>query len=182
MKRVIAVLMVAAAGGGAFAAELAYTVRPTEVKAKPFIDASTLASLGESSKVDVLQRQASWIQVKADSATGWVKMLSLRFDQLGSAPKAGGANSNLAVLYNIASTGSGGSTPTTGVKGISEEALKNPRANPTQLKQMNDLQIASPEVETFARAGKLSAKTMAYLPAPATATAAASVPGQGAKK
>ncbi len=181
MKRVIAVLMAtAAAGGGAFAAELAYTVRPTEVKAKPFIDASTLASLGESSKVDVLQRQASWIQVKADSATGWVKMLSLRFDQLGNAPKAGGANTNLAVLFNIASTGSGGSTPTTGVKGISEEALRNPRANPTQLRQMNDLHIAVAEVQSFARAGKLSAKTMAYLPAPASATAP--VLAQGAKK
>ena len=179
MKRVIAVLM-ATAAAGAFAGEQAYTVRPTEVKAKPFTDASTLASLVESSKVDVLGRQASWIQVKSDSATGWVKMLSLRFDQLGNAPKAGGANSNLAVLFNIASTGSGGSTPTTGVKGISEEALKNPRANPTQLKQMNDLQITSAEVETFARAGKLSAKTMAYLPAPAPATASA--PDQGAKK
>ena len=141
-----------------------------------------MASLRESSKVDVLQRQASWIQVKADSATGWVKMLSLRFDQLGSAPKAGGANSNLAVLFNIASTGSGGSTPTTGVKGISEEALRNPRANPTQLRQMNDLQIATADVQSFARAGKLNAKTMAYLPAPAPASATAPALAQGAKK
>ena len=180
MKRVIAVLMATGVlGGGALAAELAYTVRPTEVKAKPFTDASTLASLGESSKVDVLQRQASWMQVKSDRTTGWVKMLSLRFDQLGSAPKQGGANSNLAVLFNIASTGSGGSTPTTGVKGISEEALKNPRANPTQLKQMNELQVTSAEVDSFARVGKLSAKTMGYLPAPAPAAA---TPDAGAKK
>ncbi len=147
--------------GGAFAAELAYTVRPTEVKAKPFTDASTLASLAAASKVDVLNRQASWIQVKSDAATGWVKMLSLRFDQLGASPKP--ANNNLAVMFNIASTGSGGSTPTTGVKGISEEALKNPRPNPAALKQVNENVVSKTEADAFAKAGNLDGKQMAYL-------------------
>jgi hypothetical protein len=155
--------------GGASAAELAYTVRPTEVKAKPFTDASTLASLAAASKVDVLTRQASWIQVKSDAATGWVKMLSLRFDQLGTSAKP--ANNNLAVMFNIASTGSGGSTTATGVKGISEEALKNPRPNPAALKQVNEVQVSKADAEAFAKAGKLDGKEVAYLAEP-----------QGAKK
>jgi hypothetical protein len=155
--------------GGAYAAELAYTVRPTEVKAKPFTDASTLAKLAESSKVDVLNRQASWIQVKSDAATGWVKMLSLRYDQLGTSAKP--ANNNLAVMFNIASTGSGGSTTATGVKGISEEALKNPRPNPAAMKQLNEVQVSKADAEAFAKAGKLDGKEMAYLAEP-----------QGAKK
>jgi hypothetical protein len=155
--------------GGAYAAELAYTVRPTEVKAKPFTDASTLASLAAASKVDVLNRQASWIQVKSDAATGWVKMLSLRYDQLGTSAKP--ANNNLAVMFNIASTGSGGSTTATGVKGISEEALKNPRPNPAAMKQLNEVQVSKADAEAFAKAGKLDGKDMAYLAEP-----------QGAKK
>jgi hypothetical protein len=155
--------------GGAYAAELAYTVRPTEVKAKPFTDASTLASLAAASKVDVLNRQASWIQVKSDAATGWVKMLSLRYDQLGTSAKP--ANNNLAVMFNIASTGSGGSTTATGVKGISEEALKNPRPNPAAMKQLNEVQVSKADAEAFAKAGKLDGKEMAYLAEP-----------QGAKK
>ena len=150
--------------GGAYAAELAYTVRPTEVKAKPFTDASTLASLAAASKVDVLNRQASWIQVKSDAATGWVKMLSLRFDQMGTGAKP--ANNNLAVMFNIASTGSGGSTTATGVKGISEEALKNPRPNPVALNQVKEVQVSKADAEAFAKAGKLDGKEMAYLADP----------------
>ncbi|MES2150441.1 MAG: SH3 domain-containing protein [Pseudomonadota bacterium] len=164
---------------GAGAAELAYTVRPTEMKAKPFSDAAVVHSLAESSKVDVLQRQASWMQVKAEKSTGWVKMLSLRFDAVSGAPKAGGASSNLSVLMNIASTGTGGSTPTTGVRGISEEALKNPHANPVQLRQLNELTLAPGELDAFAKTGKLSSKTMEFLPTP---VAAVKTPETGAKK
>ena len=149
---------------GAYGAELAYTVRPTEVKAKPFTDASTLAKLAESAKVDVLNRQASWIQVKSDQTTGWVKMLSLRFDQISAAKP--GSNSNLSTLFNIASTGSGGSTASTGVKGMSEEALKNPHPNPAALKQVSDVQVSTAEMEAFVKSGKLVSKPMAYLPAP----------------
>jgi hypothetical protein len=162
-------LSIVVAGGmlcsGAFAAELAYTVRPTEMKAKPFTDAATLASLAEASKVDVMTRQASWIQVKSDKNTGWVKMLSLRFNALDANAKPGATNSNLAVMFNIATTGSGGSTPTTGVKGISEEALKNPSPNPAALKQVQDMQVSKAEMEAFVKAGKLARKDMDYLPA-----------------
>lgn len=169
MKRIlVALIATAVAGGGARAAELAYTVRPTEVKAKPFSDASTITSLAERSKVDVLQRQSSWIQVKSDRTTGWVKMLSLRFDQFGAGARPGGAASDLGVLFNVASTGSGGSTATTGVKGISEEALRNPQSNPAALRQMNDLRASSADVQAFAKSGKLAARQMPYVAAPAT--------------
>ena len=163
MKRTIVALACAAVAGGAFSAELAYTVRPTEMKAKPFSDASTITKLAESSKVDVLARQASWIQVKADGNNGWVKMLSLRFDQ----PPAGStASSNVGVLFNIAATGKGGSTATTGVRGINEEALKNPTPNPTALREVNELKVSAAEVQAFAKAGKLSPKNMDYVAKP----------------
>ena len=142
---------------------------PGQAESEAAINLRRLASLAAASKVDVLNRQASWIQVKSDSATGWVKMLSLRFDQMGATAKP--ANNNLAVMFNIASTGSGGSTPTTGVKGISEEALKNPRPNPAALKQVNEVQVSKAEVAAFAKAGKLDNKEMAYL-----------APAEGARK
>lgn len=151
--------------GGACAAELAYTVRPTEVKAKPFTDAATVASLGESSKVDVLERKASWLQVKAPAATGWIKMLSVRFDQLGASPKGGG-NSTLNTLYNISQTGSGGAVATTGVKGISEQDLKTPRPNDAELQKMHALDTGAADAEAFARAGKLTSTQMNYVAAP----------------
>ncbi|MES2126251.1 MAG: hypothetical protein V4463_03180 [Pseudomonadota bacterium] len=178
MKHIVVACMAAGAlGGGAAAAELAYTVRPTELKAKPFTDASTLSSLAEAAKVDVLGRQASWIQVKSDKSTGWVKMLSLRFDQMGAAPSKG-MNSNLNVIFNIAQTGSGGSTPTTGVKGVSEEAFKNPHANPAALAQMNEMTVSQADALAFAKAGKLGQKSMDYLPKPVVPA----TPDTGAKK
>jgi hypothetical protein len=154
------------AAGGAFAAEAAFTVRPTEVKAKPFTDAPTVASLGESSKVDVIERKASWLQVKAPAATGWIKMLSVRFDQIGAAPKAGSSGSALNTLYNISQTGSGGAVATTGVKGISEQDLKNPRPNAAELQKMHALDTSPADAEAFAKAGKLSSVQMNYVAAP----------------
>ena len=168
MKKIItacAAMLLAASGAGAF--ETAYTVRPTELKAKPFSDAATLARLGQGSAVDVMERQASWLQVKSPAATsnGWVKMLSVRFDQAGASPRAGATNSNLGVLFNIAQTGSGGSVATTGVKGISEEALRNPQPNPAGLQQMQAQEVSVADARGFAKAGKLSSATMAYVAA-----------------
>lgn len=167
MKTAIAacagMLMVAA---GAGAGEPAYTVRPTELKAKPFSDAAIVAKLVQNTQVDVMERQASWLQVRAAGATGYVKMLSVRFDQIGSASRAGSTNSNLGVLFNIAQTGSGGSVATTGVKGINEEALRNPHPNPAALQQMHTLDSSPADAESFARAGKLARVQMAYVAAP----------------
>jgi hypothetical protein len=157
-------MLLVAAGAGA--AEPAYTVRPTELKAKPFSDAATVARLAQGSQVEVVERQASWLQVKSPAASGWVKMLSVRFDQIGASSRTGSANSNLGVLFNIAQTGSGGSVATTGVKGISEEALRNPQPNPAALQQLQTQHASPAEVQSFARAGKLNRVAMAYVAAP----------------
>jgi len=148
----------------ALAGETAYTVRPVELKAKPFADADTLANLAEKSGVEVVARQGSWNQVKANGATGWVKMLSLRFGD-GTQKKTG--DSGLGALFNVASTGSSGSTTTTGVRGLSEEKLRNPHPDPQALQQLGDLAASQAEAQQFAKSGNLSAAQMDYLPAPA---------------
>ncbi|MES2315987.1 MAG: hypothetical protein V4631_00705 [Pseudomonadota bacterium] len=163
-KTITASLWLVAAG--AFAGDPAYTVRPTELKAKPFSDSSTVARLAASSQVDVIERQASWLQVKASGSTGWVKMLSVRFNQIGSSPQAGATNSSLGVLFSISQTGSGGSVPTTGVKGINEEALRNPRPNAVALQQMHTMDASAADARAFARSGKLASVSLAYVAAP----------------
>jgi hypothetical protein len=153
-------LVVAAAG----AADTAYIVRPTELKAKPFSDAATLAKLAQSSQVDVLERQASWLQVKTPAATGWVKLLSVRYDQINASNRGGATNSNLGVLFNIAQTGSSGtSVSTTGVKGLDEEALRHPRPNPAALHQMLALDTSPADARAFAKSGRLNSTTLAYV-------------------
>ena len=146
------------------AVEIAYTVRATELKAKPFADAATLLNLAEHGKVEIVARQASWMQVKSDGTTGWVKMLSLRMGN-GDATKSSGDN-GLGALFNVATTGNSGSTVTTGVRGLSEEKLKNARPNPQALEAMKGYAASKEGASGFAKAGKLKSQHMDYLPPP----------------
>jgi hypothetical protein len=145
----------------AHSAETAYTVRTTEVKAKPFSDADTLSSLPEKSKVEVLERKSSWLRVKSDNATGWVKMLSLRF---GDAAQKKSGDSGLGALFNVAATGGSGSTVSTGVRGLSEENLKNPHPNPQAMKELQRYATGKKEAQNFAKSGKLAMRQIDYLP------------------
>jgi len=144
----------------AHSGEIAYTVRSTEVKAKPFSDADTLSSLPEKRRVEVLERKASWTRIKSDDTTGWVKMLSLRF---GDAQKKSG-DSGLGALFNVAATGGSGSTVSTGVRGLSEENLKNPHPNPRAMQELQRYATGKREAQGFGKSGKLTTQQIDYLP------------------
>lgn len=143
------------------AGEMAYTVRQVEMKAKPFADAPTLATLPTGSKVEVVARQSGWTQVKSGNATGWLKMLSLRLDA-GTAQRRG--DSGLGSLFNVASTGRSGSTITTGVRGLSEEQLKNTKPNPQALQAAKAYAVDKDEAQRFAEQGGLRTQNVDYLP------------------
>ena len=155
--------MLAIACGLAQAGETAYVVRPTALKEKPYTDAKTLDNLAQNARVEVVGRRGSWSRIKVGEKAGWVKMLSLR---LGEASQKTG-DTGFKTLFNVASTGSSGSTMTTGVRGLSEEKLHNPQPNPQALEEMHRLAVSKEEALQFAKAGKLAAGSMDYLPAPA---------------
>ncbi|MEO8007392.1 MAG: hypothetical protein ABI728_02580 [Betaproteobacteria bacterium] len=48
-----------------YAAPSGYALKATEVRDKPFLDATTLATLPEKTSVDILTRQGGWMQIKA---------------------------------------------------------------------------------------------------------------------
>lgn len=164
--------------GLAQAAELAYVVRSTELKAKPFTDAPTLATLVEQSKVEILTRQASWMQIKAEAGTGWVKMLSVRMGDPGAPSKS--SDSGIGKIFNLATTGSSGSTVTTGVRGLSEEQLRNAQPNPEGFKTLQGYMVKKEDAQKFAKAGQLKAEKLDYL-GPAKATEASSATDAGEK-
>ena len=149
--------------GLAQAGDTAYTVRPTPLMEKPYTDAKTLNNLPQNAKVEIIGRRGSWNKIKVGTTTGWVKMLSLR---LGEASGKTG-DTGFKTLFNVTQTGSSGSTMTTGVRGLSEEKLHKPQPNPQALEEMHRLAVSKEEAQQFARAGKLAAGKMDYLPAPA---------------
>ncbi|MFH2135769.1 MAG: SH3 domain-containing protein [Pseudomonadota bacterium] len=159
MKRLIAVCLALGFIASA-AAEEAITLRSTELKAKPYSDAQTLMTLPERSKVVVLKRRASWTQVKSGKSTGWVKMLSL---QLVRGTTQRRADNGLRSLFNVAQTGRGGSSVTTGVRGLSEEDLKNTKPNPQELEEAKQYAATKDEAKRFAIEGKLKAQQVGYL-------------------
>ena len=117
-----------------------------------------MRSLAEHDRAEILARKASWMRVKADGATGWVKMLSLRMDS-GEAQKKSGDN-GLRSLFNVAATGSSGSTVTTGVRGLSEENLENAQPNPQAMEVLQGYAESENEATRFGKAGKLNSSSL----------------------
>lgn len=162
--RIFFALCLACGALAAYAGEAAYTVRAAEVKAKPFTDAATVSSLPEKSPVEVLARKSGWMQIKSGSASGWVKMLDLRFGD-AAAPKKSG-DSGLGALFNVAAGGGSGSTVATGVRGLSEEKLKDPHPNPQALEELQHYAASEEEALQFGKSGQLAAQQLDYLPVP----------------
>ncbi|MDP1633401.1 MAG: SH3 domain-containing protein, partial [Gallionellaceae bacterium] len=100
-----------------------------------------------------------WTQVKAGTASGWVRMLSLRYQTTTSGRGDGG----LGALFNVAKTGKSGSTVTTGVRGLSEEQLKNARPNPKELERAKEYSAEKAEARKHAKTGKLEQQDVDYM-------------------
>ncbi len=160
MKNFIALCLLLGCMPAVLAGELAYTIRPTELKDKPYSDAQTLTTLPPRSQVEVLARQSSWTQVKSPSFKGWVKMLSLRLESSGQNKRG---DNGLSALFNVASTGRSSSTVTTGIRGLSEEQLKNTKPNPQALQAAKRYAVSKQDAQRFAAEGQLHAQSVGYL-------------------
>lgn len=138
----------------------AFTVRSTEIKQQPFSDAATVARLNENASVNIVKRQGGWVRITSKAGNGWVKMLSLRSSS--TANKRG--DSGLQSLFNAGRTGSSGITVATGVRGLSEEDLKNAQPDQRELEKLQNYAVNKAKAEKFARDAKLKSQQLDYLP------------------
>jgi hypothetical protein len=143
------------------AAQVAYAVRSTEIKLLPFSDAKTVAKLDEKAKVNILLRQGGWVKINSNNGNGWVRMLSVRSDS--AARKRG--DTGLISLLNVGRSGSSGITTTTGIRGLSEEDLKNAQPNPVEFKKLEKYAVNKARAEKFAHDAELKSQQFDYLPA-----------------
>jgi hypothetical protein len=155
-------------------AEPAQTMRAVELQAQAQSDASTLATLPPNTKVDVLRRSGAWSEIKtASGQTGWVRMFSLKLEPGATAPTGGttssGAANPIGALGNLLASGrsTNTATVTTGVRGLSEEDLKNAQANPAELGKMQKFATDKAAAQAFAQHNKLTPAKVDYLPEPA---------------
>ncbi|MEO6975699.1 MAG: SH3 domain-containing protein [Gallionella sp.] len=144
----------------ASAAQVAFTVHSTEIKQQPYSDAQTVATLNDKSSVEVLSRRGGWVNISSSKGKGWVRMLSLRSDS--TAQKRG--DSGLQSLINVGRSGSSGITVATGVRGLSEEDLKNAHPNPVEFEKLQKYAANRANAEKFAHDAKLKTRQLEYLP------------------
>ena len=160
MRYLYALVLYASLAAPASAAHMAFAVRSTEIKQQPFSDAKTVATLDDKSSVEVLSRRGGWVNISSGKGNGWVRMLSLRSDS--TAKKRG--DSGLQSLINVGRSGSSGITVATGVRGLSEEDLRNARPNPAEFDKLQRYAVNKAKAEKFAHNAKLKARQLDYLP------------------
>ena len=146
----------------AHAVDSGAAIKADELKAEPFRDAKTLATLAVGDKVTILKKNGGWLKVKSAKGSGWVRMLSIR---RGAARKSSAAN-QASGLAGLASgrAGTGRVVATTGIRGLNEEELKAAKYDEVELKLMESFLTGRPDAKKFAANGKLTARNMDYLP------------------
>jgi hypothetical protein len=150
-------------------AETGTLVRAAELKAEPFTDAAAVATLAEQSQVELLKRQGAWARVKAAEGEGWLRLLSLRLGSGGPPPaKSGGGDSKLegAALSLLGVGPKPQPTVATGVRGLSEEDLRNAKPNPRELERIDQYAVSQRDARSFAESAKLADQNIEYLSAP----------------
>ncbi len=160
MRYLYTLLLYAALVAPVHAAQVGYAVRNTEIKLLPYSDAATVATLDEKAKVNILLRQGGWVKINSKNGNGWVRMLSVRSESTARKP----GDSGLMSMLNVGRSGSSSITTTTGIRGLSEEDLKNAQPNPAELAKMEQYAVSKSKAEKFARDGKLKSQSLDYLP------------------
>jgi hypothetical protein len=149
------------AGIAAHAAESGFTLRATDLKTQPFSDAATLITLPEKTPVTITTRQSAWMQIRTrDGKSGWVRMLSVRLGDPNQKP--GGGNILAAIGIGSRPRPQTSATVTTGVRGFSEEELKEAKPNPVEVDKMEGFAADPAQLPAFAQNGKLAARPVPY--------------------
>ena len=140
----------------AYAADAGTALKADILRAEPFADAKTTGNLTKNDAVDILAKKGAWLQVKSKSASGWVRILSV---------KRGSASVSNSSVADIASgrAGTGKVVSTTGIRGLSAEELKSAKFNEVEMKKMESHAVSASDAQKFASAGGLSSMQLAYL-------------------
>jgi hypothetical protein len=144
------------------AAESGYAVRACGIMDEPYRDAKEIASLEEGATVTILKRKGGWLNISTETIEGWVRMLYIRRGQKEAEPSS--ATEAKGVL-DLASgrAGTGNVVAATGVRGLSEEDLKEAEYNAKEIRKLESFSISKKQAEDFAKEAKLESKAVEFL-------------------
>lgn len=140
-------------------------IRDTELKAGPLLDAQTLARLPAGSAVTILDRRGGWLQVASGTTRGWVRLLHVSSQPPGA---RGPTPQELEAAARVATgrAGTGNIAVTTGVRGLTEEQLRQAQANPEELERLERQRVEPAQAIAYAEAHRLERRQVPYPPGP----------------
>lgn len=163
IRAILGAFALLAAAGLASAQEQAFTNRATELRERPDAGAKLLASLPDNTAVKVLSRSGGWTQVESGGSKGWVRVFHLKFPSAVESSSSGGALSGLTSALGFGkSRQERANIASVGIRGLSEEELKNANPDPEALKKLLSFRADKPGAERFAREAKLVAQNVPY--------------------
>lgn len=141
-------------------------LKESEVKEKPFIDAKTLVKLPKQTRVTILERNGGWFRVQAAKKSGWVRMLNVKVTE-GAQNLGSGTDLTQAATLATGRAGTGNVVSTSGLRGLSEEELRNAKPDYAQFDKLNSYGIDATAASNYAKSNGLGSRSVQYLPAPA---------------
>ena len=138
--------------------------RATEILKDPSTDSAVVGQLREAVAVKILARQGGWMHIESVNGNGWVRLLAIR--TTGSAPATQARGGFLSFLSRP-SSGGGGQTVTTGVRGLDKEQIQNAKPNAAELQKMAGFAVNRSDAERFGGSAGLSRQQVGYLKPPA---------------
>ena len=159
-------------------AEKSTVVTDTFLYSRPTTNANVIADLHAGTQVNMLLRSGGWKKIEvSEKQTGWVRSYQVRSGVVTTTgveegKKTGGFLSGLASLSRRASslfssnrkTPSYQRTATIGVRGLSEEQIKNAKPDLARLASMEGYRSSRKQAKKFARKGKLRPQKLNHMP------------------
>ena len=163
MKHTILAAILLASLGTSARADTATARNDDQLRVEPSPVAAAVGAVTANARLDVLERKGFWARVRAPGATGWLKLSSLNLE---SRPADGG--SAVSALGGLVSgrTGSGNIVSAAGTRGLSASELRAASPDYGRLADVKKLAVAPAQAESYAAAGGLTPRRLAYLPAP----------------
>ena len=158
------------------AAEAATVVSNSSLYQRPSIQSSIIQQIEAGTTANIDSRLGGWKQISVNDISGWVRSYQVRagnYSHIKQEKKSGGFFSGLASLSRKASGlftsnnkkgYSFQNTATIGVRGLSEEQIKNAKADLNELKKMDTFRSSRKNTKKYAQQGHLKAIKVSHMP------------------
>ena len=154
--RIPILMLTSLAYAGVAYADSASTTRSTALLEKASADSAVLATLASQTKLDAIQRQGAWQQVKtANGQLGWVDTMTLRFESNSTSNSI----NTLKILGRTSNSGSVG----TGVNGLNKTDIAHASPNYPEYQKMQRGAIDRNTAKSFGQRSQLSNSKVEYI-------------------